>query len=149
VNVTAPFDQTKATPSCLTRSVLISELDQIKTDWLEQPNPEYDGRVPAIIIDNERKRLPQAVSPAELIIDDDCEICRASALHAEMGFGPGFWHLDGCNMDEGFAFSNFRTVAEWEAELQQQDEFARSLTASAEEKDHLNRSAFMENKFEL
>jgi hypothetical protein len=110
-----------------TNETLVARLQELQKDWLEQPQREYDGRVPAIIIDNERKRLPQAISPAELIIDDDCEICRMSALHAEMGFGPGFWHLDGCNMDDAFAFSNYLTIEEWEAENQRREEFNRKF----------------------
>lgn len=32
-------------------------------------------------------------------------------LSGETGeeLGPGLWHLDGCNMDEGFEFSFHRT----------------------------------------
>jgi hypothetical protein len=107
--------------------ILLARLEELQKDWLEQPQRDYDGRVPAIIIDNERKRLPQAISAAELIIDDDCEICRMSALHAEMGFGPGFWHLDGCNMDDAFAFSHYLTVEEWEAENLRREEFNRKF----------------------
>jgi len=38
------------------------------------------------------------------------------AEDSEMGFGPTFWHLDGCNMDNEFVFSVCRTREEWEAE---------------------------------
>jgi len=27
-----------------------------------------------------------------------------------------FWHLDGCNMDDRFEFSPFKTIEEWEAD---------------------------------
>jgi hypothetical protein len=107
-------------------NALVWKLDQIKTEWLETSD-KYDGRVPAIIIDNERRRLPQAASAAELLIDEDCECCRMMAMEAEMGFGPTFWHLDGCNMDDAFAFSNFLTIEEWEAENQRREEFNRKF----------------------
>ena len=32
-------------------------------------------------------------------------------------FGPVFWHLDGCNVDE-FEFSSYVTREEYEAELE-------------------------------
>ncbi len=55
---------------------LLTTLDQIKTDWLESPQADLDGRIPAILIDNERKRLPQAMRPHDMIIDDDCPCAR-------------------------------------------------------------------------
>ena len=111
-----------------------AKLEQVKTNWLEGHCDDYDGRVPAIIIENERKRLPQAMSAKEMIIDDDCDWCRMSAQEVEMGFGPGFWHLDGCNMDEGFAFSHFLTVADWEADQRRWEEFNRKFEREQEER---------------
>jgi hypothetical protein len=105
---------------------LVRKLEQIKTDWLENSN-EYEGRVPAIIIDNERRRLPQAANATELLIDEDCECCRMLAREAEMGFGPTFWHLDGGNMDDGFAFSHYLTIEEWEAENQRYEALTREF----------------------
>lgn len=111
----------------------VSRLEQIKSEWLETGDADYERKVPAIIIDNERKRLPQAMSAAELMIDEECDLCRLSAMEAEMGFGPGFWHLDGCNMDEGFAFSSCRTLEEWEAENRRREEFNREFEREREE----------------
>src|SRR6186997_1298624 len=83
---------------------LIAELDAVKTSWLESPDSEFDGRVPAIIIDNERRRLPQAMRPQDMIIDDDCPVCSmfGDPTHP-LGMGVGFWHLDGSHMDDEFA----------------------------------------------
>ena len=39
-----------------------------------------------------------------------------------MGFGPAFWHLDGSHMEEEFAFSTCKTIAEWELENQRREE---------------------------
>ena len=112
----------------------VSQLHQIKGVWLETGDDEYEGKAPAIIIDNERRRLPQAMSAAEIMIDEDCDLCRMSAMEAEMGFGPTFWHLDGCNMDEGFAFSSCRTLEEWEAENREREEFDRKFKLEWEER---------------
>jgi hypothetical protein len=119
---------------CLDIDAAVSRLEQIKNAWLETGDGEYEGKVPAIIIDNERKRLPQAMSAAEMIIDDDCDLCRMSALDAEMGFGPGFWHLDGSHMDDRFAFSSYLTLADWEAENRRREEFNREFESDWEER---------------
>jgi hypothetical protein len=101
----------------------VNTLEQLKIDWLENGDGEYDGRAPANIIDNERRRLPQAMSAQELIIDEDCECCRMMAQDTEMGFGPTFWHLDGSHMEDEFAFSSCLTTAAWEAEQREREEF--------------------------
>lgn len=119
---------------CHNREAAISTLERMKTSWLESNCDDYDGRVPAIIIENERKRLPQTMSAKEMIIDEDCDWCRMSAQDLEMGLGPGFWHLDGSGMDEGFAFSHFRTLAEWEAEQRVWEEFTRKFEREQEER---------------
>jgi hypothetical protein len=38
-----------------------------------------------------------------------------------------FTHLDGCNMDDRFEFSPFKTVEEWEAERRRWAEFDREF----------------------
>ena len=119
---------------CLDVDGALSSLEQVKDAWLETGDGEYEGKVPAIIIDNERRRLPQAMSAAEMIIDDDCDLCRMSALEAEMGFGPAFWHLDGSHMDDGFAFSPCVTLEEWEAENRRREEFSREFERDWEER---------------
>jgi hypothetical protein len=118
---------------CHNREAAISTLEKMKTSWLESNCEDYDGKVPAIIIENERKRLPQTMTAQEMIIDENCECCRMSAQDLEMGFGPGFWHLDGSGMDEGFVFSHFRTLAEWEAEQREWEEFTRKFERENEE----------------
>lgn len=93
----------------------IAWIEKTKARWLELPQLELDGRVPALIIENERRRLPIVVSSHE-VLDEDCPLCQMIAAEGELGFGPTFWHLDGCNMDSDFAFSLCRTRAEWEAQ---------------------------------
>lgn len=107
---------------------LLATLDQIKTDWLESPQADLDGRIPAILIDNERKRLPQALRPCDMIIDDDCPVCRMFGDETSpLGMGVGFWHLDESNMDDEFAFSSFKTRQEWEVDTRRREEFHREF----------------------
>lgn len=98
-------------------------LNRVKEDWLNEPQHDLEGRIPISIIESERRRIPLVVSARSMIIDENCELCQM--LAAEMGneFQPGFWHLDGSNMDEGFEFSFHRTRDEWEEEERRRKEF--------------------------
>lgn len=111
----------------------ILRLEEIKTVWLENPQRDFNGRTPANIIENERRRLPLALSRREMIIDDDCYTCVMMANDPSMG--PGFWHLDGCNMDDDFAFSFFRTREEWDEENLRREEFSREFDRKWEERE--------------
>ena len=102
---------------------VIAGLEQLKTTWLNQPQEDLSGRIPAIIIDNERRRLPEAMLGHDMVIDDDCPVCRMMADDAELGMEVGFWGLDSAHMDDDFAFSSFRTREEWEADRQKWKEF--------------------------
>jgi len=102
---------------------LITRLQELKTEWLEQPQPDYDGRIPALIIENERRRLPIAMLGRDMVIDEDCPVCQMMGAETGLGLEVGFWHLDGCNMDDDFVFSSFRTLEEWEADRRQWEEF--------------------------
>ena len=113
----------------------IDRLDEVKTAWLEQPQPDYDGRIPAILIDNERRRLPIALRPRDMIIDEDCPVCQMFGDETTpLGMGVGFWHLDGCNMDDQFAFSSYKTREEWEAENLRREEFNKDFDRRWEER---------------
>ena len=126
---------------CRQTETAIKQLERLKTDWLENGLPDYDGRTPANIIENERKRLPEAMSPEQLIIDEDCECCRMIAQEAAQGFGPGFWHLDGSHMEEEFAFSSCKTVPEWELENQRREESYREFERQWAEREEARRSS--------
>jgi hypothetical protein len=113
----------------------IAQLEGLKSAFLEQPHPDYDNRIPAILIDNERKRLPIALRPRDMIIDEDCPMCQMFGDETSLlGMGVGFWHLDGCNMDDAFAFSWFRTREEWEAENHRQEEFNKEFDRRMDER---------------
>jgi hypothetical protein len=126
----------------------IKWLEQIKYEWLENPQKDFDGRVPALLIENERRRLPITLQAKDMIIDENCEICVMSAREVEMGYGPGFWCLDGSHMDEGFAFSFCRTREEWDEENRRQEEFDREFNRKWKEKEErLARGELADNEF--
>jgi hypothetical protein len=52
-----------------------------------------------------------------------------------MGGGPTFWHLDGSEMEEEFAFSTCITREEWEAEIQEREEFNREFDRKMAERE--------------
>ncbi|HKO44866.1 MAG TPA: hypothetical protein VJU84_16425 [Pyrinomonadaceae bacterium] len=110
-------------------------LQRFASTWLDTPQPNYDNRTPAIIIDNERRRLPITMTPEQLMIDEDCECCQMLARDAANG-EPTFWHLDGCNMEEEFAFSWCLTIQEWEAEQRRHEELGLEFARrDAEQRD--------------
>ncbi len=98
----------------------VARLEQIKADWLQCPQPDFEGKTPAHILECERKRLPLIMSAEEIVIDDDCPLCQAMGEE----FTPTFWHLDGCNMDDDFPFSFYRTRDEWEEEERRRKQFS-------------------------
>jgi hypothetical protein len=113
----------------------LARLAEVKTNWLEQPQPEYDGRIPAILIDNERKRLPIALRPRDMIVDEECPMCQMLGDETTpLGMGVGFWHLDGSHMDDDFAFSPYKTREEWEAENRRREEFDKEFNRRWEER---------------
>src|SRR5688500_4112474 len=75
------------------------------------------------------------MTPEQLMIDEDCECCQMLARDAAHG-EPTFWHLDGCNMEEEFAFSWCLTIQEWEAEQRRYEEWGlESARRDAEQRD--------------
>jgi hypothetical protein len=101
-------------------------LEGVMSAWLEEPCDDLDHKVPSAIIESERRRIPLTLTAKEMIIDEDCDVCRLMADESE-DFGPGFWHLDGCNMDEGFVFSSYRTLDEYKEEERQRQEFSEQF----------------------
>ncbi len=96
----------------------------VKDIWLNSPDPESSGRVPADVIETERKRLNLTMSAQECLIDDDCPIC--VAMYEDFDT-PGFWHYDGCNMDDRFEFSFHKTREEWDEEKLEYERFNREF----------------------
>jgi hypothetical protein len=111
----------------------VPRLARLREEWLAAPDPEFHGRTPRSIIYNERARLPEGVTGKEAIIDHDCPLCQ---MQADLP-GPMFWHLDGCNMDQDFAFSFHRTREEWDEEERRHEEFDRRFNAEQAERERL------------
>ena len=121
------------------QEALTARLEELKNEWLDQPQSDYDGRIPAILIENERRRLPIAMLGRDMVIDDDCPVCQMMAAETGLGLEVGFWHLDGCNMDEDFAFSSFQTIAEWEADRREWEEFNKKFNREWQERQQQER----------
>jgi hypothetical protein len=100
---------------------MVSALDKAKNAWLNEPNEDFEG-IPINIIDNERRRLPEAMSGRTMVVDEDCPLCKMMGDESEAGLGIYFRHLDGCNMDDDFAFSTFGTLEEWETDHREMEE---------------------------
>ena len=112
----------------------VPRLAELREQWLDAPDAGFSGRTPRDIIHNERARLPEAMTGDEAMIDPDCPLCQ---MQAEMP-GPTFWNLDGCNMDDDFAFSMWHnTYEQWEQEQREHEEFARRLEAKETERKRL------------
>lgn len=98
-------------------------LQKRSEQWLGEPL--HPGSATAAeIIDNERRRLPQAFTGPYL--DCDCPLCR---MEASGELGISFEMFDGhhLELDEEFAFSLFATRDEWEefqTDLQAPRDFA-------------------------
>ena len=103
-----------------------TRLEGVMTTWLEEPCDDLGHKVPSAIIESERRRIPLTLTAKEMIIDEDCDVCRLMADESA-DFGPGFWHLDGCNMDDAFVFSSYRTLDEYEEEERQRREFSEQF----------------------
>ena len=100
----------------------IDRLSQARDLWLRSPDSESWGRLPMEIIDLERRRVNMTMTAQQILIDENCPCCVALAEEFDT---PMFWHLDGCNMDEGFVFSYFKTIEEYEADIERREEFNR------------------------
>ena len=91
----------------------ITRLSKVRDEWMSSPDPESSGRVPSEIIELERRRINMTASAQEMLIDENCPCCVALSQDFDT---PMFWHLDGCNMDDRFEFSPFKTLEEFEAD---------------------------------
>jgi hypothetical protein len=94
------------------------------TLWLAEGSIDGDPLSPAVIIENERRRMPLVGDGSHL--DCDCPLCR---MQAEDGFGPMFEGFDGhhLELDEEFAFSLCETREEWEDQQEEYREFGERM----------------------
>jgi len=99
-----------------------ARLEAVMQAWLDRPYDDLGHRIPSAVIESDRRRIPMTLTAKQMIIDEDCEVCLMMADESA-GFGPGFWHLDGSHMDDGFAFSHYLTLSEYEEEERGRQEF--------------------------
>ena len=102
----------------------IARLSKVRDEWMSSPDPESSGRIPSEIIELERRRINMTASAQEMLIDENCPCCVALSQDFDT---PMFWHLDGCNMDDRFEFSCFKTIEEYEADKVQFEEFNKEF----------------------
>lgn len=100
-----------------TNAAVIAQLEEAKLKWLFQPHADLDDLIPYQIIDNERRRLPEAMSGRSMVIDENCPCCKMMGDESEAGLAIYFCHFDGSNMEDEFAFSSCATIEEWERGL--------------------------------
>jgi hypothetical protein len=112
----------------------VERLEKARDHWLDSPGEDCHGHTPRSVIERERARLPEGMSGREAMHDPDCPCCQ---MMADLP-GVGFWHLDGCNMDEGFAFDIYRrTREEWDDEERKREEWDRRFEAERKERERL------------
>jgi hypothetical protein len=102
----------------------INRLSALRDEWLRTPDQEISGRTPLEVIDLERRRINIVMSAKETMIDENCPCCVALAENFDT---PMFWFLDGCNMEDRFEFSSFKTIEEWEAQQKAREKFNREF----------------------
>ena len=98
-------------------------MESLMAEWMK--TTEDFHRTPQDIIDCEREAVPLVMKAGEDIIDEDCPTCVSMS---EILDTPGFWHLDGCNMDDRFEFSFCETREGWEAEQRSYEEYSRNYS---------------------
>lgn len=102
----------------------IERLSKVRDHWLRSPDSESWGRLPIDVIDLERRRINLTATAQEILIDENCPCCVALAEDFDT---PMFTHLDGCNMDDRFEFSPFKTLEEYEDDIRRREEFGREF----------------------
>ena len=116
-----PFNNKSET----TNVELIAYLADQQLQWLSNPHHEFDGYIPEQVIDNERRRRPEAMTGRSMVVDEDCYCCKMMGDESEAGLGIYFCHFDSCNMEDEFAFSACATLEEWKAQQRRYEEWSR------------------------
>ena len=116
-----------------TNAEQIAYLVDQQAQWLSTTRRELDGYIPAEIIDNERRRRPEAMTGRSMVVDEDCYCCKMMGDESEAGLGIYFCHFDGCNMEDEFAFSPYATLEEWKEEQREYEEWSRKSESERKE----------------
>ena len=70
------------------------------------------------------------------MIDENCPCCVALAEDFDT---PMFWFLDGCNMEDRFEFSSFKTIEAWKADQLERENFHREMEKKYNESPEVKR----------
>ena len=98
-----------------------ARLRKVRDEWLDTPQfADLSGRAPRAVIERERMRMPEGVSGSEAHVDCDCPICRMMMESNDVYF----WNLDGCNMDDEFAFTYHATREEYNKQQQEYEKWS-------------------------
>ncbi|HKA21616.1 MAG TPA: hypothetical protein VKN18_25290 [Blastocatellia bacterium] len=108
------------------RDVIVEWLQEIGKAWLNSQCQDLNGRIPANVIESERRRIPLLISAKDVLFDD-CPYCRILAEGAGEQFAQGFWHFDGSHIDSLFEFSTYLTREEWETEQRRWQEYTEEF----------------------
>ncbi len=102
----------------------IVRLSSLRDEWLRTPDSDIPRLTPSRIIDLERQRINITMTAKESVIDENCPCCVALAEDFDT---PMFWFLDGCNMEDRFEFSSFKTLEAWKADQVEKENFHREM----------------------
>jgi len=116
-----------------TTAELIAFLATQQAQWLSKPHRDLDGYIPAEVIDNERRRRPEAMTGRSMVVDEDCYCCKMMGDESEAGLGIYFCFFDGSNMEDEFAFSSRATLEEWKADQREFEERSRKSESERKE----------------
>lgn len=98
---------------CFERKMTNAEsLKELAYEWLNNPQAEFSGRIPARIIEIERCRINLTATAHECVVDEDCDVCQMMAV--DFIDSPMFVGYDGSNMEyDRFELSFCKTSKEW------------------------------------
>ena len=76
-------------------------MEQLQRCWMEDPQPHLLDRSPREVIERERRRLPDAVPVDQQDwFSCDCPMCQWMKEENAITF----WRMDGCHMEDAYAF---------------------------------------------
>lgn len=101
-------------------------LKQFAAEWLNNPQADFSGRIPAKIIETERRRINLTAAIHECAPDEDCETCEMTAL--DFIGTPMFGGLDAGHFEfDRYEFSFCQTREEWEEQQRRDKEADRKF----------------------
>lgn len=77
-------------------------LAKLQTEWLSEPKSEYGGRIPAVLLEVERIRLPVVMRDSDNADQKNCSICRAICRETGLEVDLSFWHIDITHLESRF-----------------------------------------------